>query len=94
MGGGPPSRFTSDRPLGGAVLRTHVNDEMTQEARLEEMTFGLDVLLAHASLAMTLEPGDLVLTGTPAGVRELADGDRVRVSVDGVPGLEHAVRSE
>ena len=51
-------------------------------------------LLAWASAAMTLEPGDLVLTGTPAGVHRLRDGDEVRVRVEGLPELRHAVAAE
>ena len=43
---------------------------------------------------MTLEPGDLVLTGTPAGVTPLGPGARVRVEIDGLPSLDHGVRAE
>jgi 2-keto-4-pentenoate hydratase/2-oxohepta-3-ene-1,7-dioic acid hydratase in catechol pathway len=58
------------------------------------MTFDVARVLAHASAAMTLEPGDLVLTGTPAGVFPVEDGDRVSVSIDGLVALEHGVAVE
>lgn len=75
-------------------LVTRVNGEIRQDARLSDMSFTLARLIAHASSACTLEPGDLILTGTPAGVARLAPGDRVRVEIDGLPPLEHGVRAE
>jgi len=51
-------------------------------------------LIAFASSVMTLEPGDLILTGTPAGVSPLADGDIVRITIEGIGTLENPVKAE
>ncbi len=72
-------------------LRTTVNGVERQRGRADEMAFGFGRLLAHISGIMTLEPGDLVLTGTPAGVGPLAPGDRVRVEIVGVCAVENPV---
>lgn len=91
----PVARFVREGiPPGTAMLRTFVNGAARQEAPLSQMSFPLARLLAHASMAMTLEPGDLLLTGTPAGVGRLAPGDRVRVEIDGLAALEHGVEAE
>ncbi len=63
-------------------VRTRVNGELRQDGRTEDMIFPVAQLLAYISAFMTLEPGDVVLTGTPAGVGELHPGDRVEVTVD------------
>ncbi|MEM7246140.1 MAG: fumarylacetoacetate hydrolase family protein [Acidobacteriota bacterium] len=86
--------FSSTPPEAGARLVTKLNGETCQDAALADMIFPLGRLLAHASAAMTLEPGDLVLTGTPAGVKTLSPGDRVEVEVTGLPALEHGVVAE
>jgi 2-keto-4-pentenoate hydratase/2-oxohepta-3-ene-1,7-dioic acid hydratase in catechol pathway len=49
-------------------------------------------LLSYISAVMTLEPGDVVLTGTPAGVGPLADGDEVEITIEGIGALKHRVR--
>ncbi|HQH78934.1 MAG TPA: fumarylacetoacetate hydrolase family protein, partial [Synergistaceae bacterium] len=64
--------------------RTRVNGEVRQEASTELMIFPVGRILSHISSFMTLEPGDVVLTGTPAGVGPLEVGDRVEVTVEGV----------
>jgi 2-keto-4-pentenoate hydratase/2-oxohepta-3-ene-1,7-dioic acid hydratase in catechol pathway len=81
-------------PAKDARLRTLVNGEVRQDGTLDQMSFSLAAMIAHASFAMTLEPGDLLLTGTPAGVGRLGPGDRVRVEIEGVPALEHGVDVE
>jgi 2-keto-4-pentenoate hydratase/2-oxohepta-3-ene-1,7-dioic acid hydratase in catechol pathway len=58
------------------------------------MHFTIPMLLAFISNAMTLEPGDLVLTGTPAGVGPLHPGDEVEVEIPGVGVLRNPVRAE
>ena len=74
-------------------MRTRVNGVERQHGRVGEMVFGFAELLAYASCRMTLEPGDLFLTGTPAGVGPLADGDRVEVEIPGVPVLANPVEA-
>ena len=91
----PLSRtFATEPPAPAAALTTRVSGETVQSARLCDMSFSLAELLAWASAAMTLEPGDLVLTGTPAGVHRLQPGDEVRVGVEGLPELVHGVEAE
>lgn len=72
-------------------VRVRVNDEIRQEATCDTMLFPVDACLAYASRVFTLEPGDLVLTGTPEGVGPLVDGDVVRVEVEGVGTLTNPV---
>lgn len=71
-----------------------VNGDERQHGRASEMHFPIPDLLSFISQAMTLEPGDLVLTGTPAGVGPLRDGDVVEVEVPGVGVLRNPVRTE
>jgi len=81
------------------ALRTVVSGEVMQSARTKEMLVGVAPLLAYASRLLTLEPGDVLLTGTPAGVgaartppRWLRDGDVVEVAVERVGRLRNYVR--
>ncbi|WP_394824315.1 fumarylacetoacetate hydrolase family protein [Pendulispora albinea] len=69
-----------------------VNGATKQDGRTAQMIFPVDVLLAYASRMMTLEPGDLVLTGTPEGVGPLVHGDRIEITVEGIGTLGCAVR--
>ena len=67
-----------------------VNGETRQQGKCSDMVFDVPTLLAHVSQVMTLEPGDAVLTGTPAGVGPIRKGDVVRAGITSVPaaGLE------
>jgi 2-keto-4-pentenoate hydratase/2-oxohepta-3-ene-1,7-dioic acid hydratase in catechol pathway len=88
---GPAIRI--DPEFEGLEVRTRVNGVERQHGRAGEMVFGFAELLAYASCRMTLEPGDLILTGTPAGVGPLADGDRVEVEIPGVGLLANPVEA-
>jgi 2-keto-4-pentenoate hydratase/2-oxohepta-3-ene-1,7-dioic acid hydratase in catechol pathway len=81
------------------ALRTLVSGEVMQSAHTKEMLFGVAALLAFTSRLLTLEPGDVLLTGTPAGVgaartppRWLRDGDLVEVAIERVGRLRNYVR--
>jgi 2-keto-4-pentenoate hydratase/2-oxohepta-3-ene-1,7-dioic acid hydratase in catechol pathway len=74
-----------------AALRTRVNGEVRQDARTSDLAFGPAALVAFVSTFMTLLPGDVVLTGTPAGVGPLQVGDRVEVEVEGIGVLANTV---
>ncbi|MCS7240421.1 MAG: fumarylacetoacetate hydrolase family protein [Candidatus Bipolaricaulota bacterium] len=65
-------------------LRTFVNGEVRQDARTSAMIFSIPFLLSYVSSFMTLEPGDVLLTGTPEGVGELKPGDEVAVEIEGI----------
>lgn len=71
-----------------------VNGVERQRGRTSEMIFSIPDLLSYISGIMTLEPGDLIVTGTPAGVGPLAPGDVVEVEIPGIGVLSNPVRSE
>ena len=80
-------------------LRTYLNGELMQDGSTADWIFSLPKLLSFLSQVMTLEPGDIVSTGTPAGVglfrhppRFLQPGDNVRLEADGIGALENPVR--
>ena len=73
------------------ALRTRVNGDVRQNARTSTMVFPCPVLFEFISAIMTLEPGDVILTGTPAGVGPLASGDTVEVDIEGIGMLRNHV---
>jgi 2-keto-4-pentenoate hydratase/2-oxohepta-3-ene-1,7-dioic acid hydratase in catechol pathway len=82
-------------------IRSSVNGETWQDSTTAEMVFDVATLVAFASRTITLEPGDLLVTGTPAGVghyqsppRYLEDGDVMRCEIDGIGVLENGVVDE
>ncbi|MEA5448986.1 fumarylacetoacetate hydrolase family protein [Leptolyngbya sp. CCNP1308] len=77
----------------GAMLQTFLNGQATpvQSASIEDMIYSPDYLVAYISEIMTLLPGDVVLTGTPAGVGPLTVGDQIRVEIEGIGALENTV---
>jgi 2-keto-4-pentenoate hydratase/2-oxohepta-3-ene-1,7-dioic acid hydratase in catechol pathway len=66
------------------ALRTFVNGEIRQNSRTSRMIFSIPFLLSYITRFMTLEPGDVLLTGTPEGVGELRVGDEVAVEIEGI----------
>ncbi len=96
--------FDSFCPLGpwivreispGARLQTFLNNDSNpvQSASTDTMIFSAAQIVAYISEVMTLLPGDVVLTGTPAGVGPLTIGDKVRVEIEGIGALENVVAS-
>jgi 2-keto-4-pentenoate hydratase/2-oxohepta-3-ene-1,7-dioic acid hydratase in catechol pathway len=93
--------FDTFCPLGPAILVepelaalevvTRLNGAERQRGRASQMAWGIAELAAYVSRFMTLEPGDVILTGTPAGVGPLAAGDLVEVEVSGVGALRNPV---
>jgi len=75
--------------LGALRVRTWVDGELRQDGTTADLVFDIPTIVAEASRTMTLLPGDVVLTGTPAGVGPVRPGQRVRVEVDGVGALEN-----
>jgi 2-keto-4-pentenoate hydratase/2-oxohepta-3-ene-1,7-dioic acid hydratase in catechol pathway len=69
-----------------------VNDELQQRGSSSEMVFSIPYLIAYISAAMTLMPGDVILTGTPAGVGPLTDGDRIEAAISDIGAITHDVR--
>ena len=74
-------------------VETRVNGEVRQSGRTGAMAFPVPEIIRYISQAMTLEPGDLIATGTPAGVGPLQDGDLCEVEVEGIGVLRNQVRA-
>ncbi len=91
---GPCMVAKEDIDVHSLTLRTFVDDEKRQEAPIADMMFGVDVIIAYVSAFMTLEPGDLIATGTPPGVGPLKPGSHVRVEIEGIGVLDNIVRGE
>jgi len=78
---------------GDAVITTRVNGEVRQQGPISDMIFSLADVIAYASAAFTLLPGDVILTGTPAGVGPFAAGDTVEVEITGLGTLRNPARA-
>lgn len=89
-----PVVATPDEVPDDATVTLDVNGERRQSGSISQFVFDVPTLLAEITAFVTLRPGDVVLTGTPPGVGELTDGDRVAASVEGVGTLEHTVVRE
>lgn len=96
---GPWVTTVDEVPDPGALrLRTWVNGELRQDTPTSDLLFDVPTLVAFLRETNTLEPGDLILTGTPSGVGAamdprvfLADGDVVRIEIEGLGAIEHPV---
>lgn len=92
----PVGPIVSDEidPAGGApvTVTTHVNGELKQTGSTADFIFGIPELLRYITAFCTLEPGDLIPTGTPAGVSSVAPGDRIQVAIKGLGVLENRVQ--
>ncbi|NQY41200.1 MAG: fumarylacetoacetate hydrolase family protein [Henriciella sp.] len=87
--------------FGAVEVRGYVNGELRQSGHARDMTFSISEQIAHLTAAFTLEPGDVIFTGTPAGVgagfdppKWLKAGDRVRVEVSGLGHMENEIVAE
>jgi len=80
-----------DVRLEDLAVTTRVNGEVRQEGAVSDLVFSIPVILAYITRAMTLEPGDIVATGTPDGVGPLQPGDRVEIEVAGVGTVSNPV---
>src|SRR5437879_9561279 len=79
-------------------MRTEVNGKVRQDSDTSDLYFGIEKLVSYCSQAMTLFPGDIIVTGSPAGVAffmkppgGLKPGDRVRCEIEGGGGIENTV---
>lgn len=84
---------TREVDLDELRVTTRVNGEPRQEADVGLMVFRIPFLLSYISAIMTLEPGDLIATGTPEGVGLLSEGDDVEIEISGVGTVRNPVRS-
>lgn len=84
----------TDFDAGHALIRCHVNDELRQMGTTRDMIFDLRQLLVYITSVMTLFPGDLILTGTPAGVGPLQPNDVVAITIEGLGDLTNPVAKD
>ncbi len=82
----------TDLDPNDVVIEARLNGEVRQRASTVDMVFGVATLIEYITSFMTLLPGDMIMTGTPEGVGELAPGDVVEVEVEGVGTLANTVR--
>jgi len=82
----------ADPPSPDTRVETLLNGEKKQSERIAEMIFSIDVIIRWIAQVMTLEPGDVIATGTPAGVGQLVAGDTIEVIVSGIGTLQNRVR--
>jgi 2-keto-4-pentenoate hydratase/2-oxohepta-3-ene-1,7-dioic acid hydratase in catechol pathway len=92
----PVGPIVSDEldPLSGLILETRVNGELRQHGSTLDFIFSIPELLAYITSIFTLEPGDLILTGTPSGIGPLSPGDRVEVCIPALGVLANTVQPE
>jgi len=88
---GPAVALARDFAPADHTLEVRVNEEVRQRSRLDDFIFPIPQVISFISHVMTLLPGDLVLTGTPAGVGSIVPGDRVEVEIDGIGVLRSPV---
>ena len=80
-------------PVDDLELHTWVDGVLRQRADLEDLIWNVPRLIAYISSVMVLEPGDIIATGTPEGVGQVVDGERVAVEITNIPALEVTVSS-
>ena len=90
----PLMPFTPDMPLDERQLKLTVNGEVKQEATLGHMIWAVPEIIAHLSKFYTLQPGDIIMTGTPAGVGPVVAGDELVGSIDGLPDVTLSIREK
>jgi 2-keto-4-pentenoate hydratase/2-oxohepta-3-ene-1,7-dioic acid hydratase in catechol pathway len=94
--------FDNSAPIGPVVaspdlvpedaeISLRVNGELKQHSSIDNLIFPVPELIREITELITLEPGDVIATGTPAGISPLSDGDSVEVEIEGVGRLEHGV---
>ncbi len=81
----------TDLDPGDLSIETFVNGERKQSSRTSQFIFPIERLVSFISRVMTLEPGDLIITGTPAGIGPMKAGDEVEVRIEGIGSLKNRV---
>ncbi|NHA68179.1 fumarylacetoacetate hydrolase family protein [Phycicoccus flavus] len=81
----------TDLDVASLAVTTRLDDEVVQDGSTADMVHGVAALVAHVSAAFTLLPGDVILTGTPAGVGPMTPGQRVEVEIEGIGVLANPV---
>jgi len=84
----------TDIDVADVLITNRVNDEIRQMASTRELVFNIPQLIVYVSSIMTLNPGDIILTGTPAGVGELNEGDVIEIEIEGIGKLRNLVSKD
>ena len=87
-----PTLTSPDEVPEDASIELRVNGDTRQSSSIDHLGFGVPELIAEITEYLTLEAGDVILTGTPEGVGPLADGDEIEIDVEGIPTLRHDVQ--
>lgn len=87
----PIGAITQTQPRADARIWLSVNGAAKQEAKLSDMIWSVPEIIAHLSRSWALQPGDLIFTGTPAGVGPIVAGDAVTCGVEGLPELSFKI---
>jgi len=74
------------------LIESYLNGELRQSSRTSQFIFTVDYLVSFISGIMTLEPGDLIITGTPAGIGPMKPGDEIEVRIEGIGSLNNTVK--
>lgn len=75
-------------------IKSWLNGQIKQDSRTSQLIFPVDQLIEFISGIMTLNPGDVIMTGTPPGVGQMQDGDEIRVEIEGIGTLTNTVTAE
>jgi 2-keto-4-pentenoate hydratase/2-oxohepta-3-ene-1,7-dioic acid hydratase in catechol pathway len=89
-----PALLVTRRLPSTAQVTTRLNGKTVQQSPFSDMIFSVPAIIAHLSRFATLEPGDIIATGTPSGVGPIRPGDVVEISIDGVGTLKNPVEAE
>jgi 2-keto-4-pentenoate hydratase/2-oxohepta-3-ene-1,7-dioic acid hydratase in catechol pathway len=84
----------TDLDPGDLLIQSYLNGERRQSSRTSQLIFNVHELVSFISGIMTLEPGDLIITGTPAGIGPMKPGDEVEVRIEGIGSLKNRVSAE
>jgi 2-keto-4-pentenoate hydratase/2-oxohepta-3-ene-1,7-dioic acid hydratase in catechol pathway len=84
----------TDLDPGDLLIQSYLNGERRQSSRTSQLIFKVNELVSFISGIMTLEPGDLIITGTPAGIGPMKPGDEIEVRIEGIGSLKNTVGAE
>jgi len=84
----------TDLDPGDLLIQSYLNGERRQSSRTSQLIFNVHELVSFISGIMTLEPGDLIITGTPAGIGPMKPGDEIEVRIEGLGSLKNPVSAE
>ena len=75
-------------------IRTWINDKLRQSGNTADMIFGVPKIISFISEFMTLQPGDVILTGSPAGTSAMKSGDKIKIEIEELGSIENAVEHD